>query len=442
MLSRQKNEYLTRIGPGTPMGATLRAYWLPLLYSHELPDPDGAPLRIRLLGESLVAFRDTAGQVGLIDHHCPHRRASLFYGRNEEGGLRCVYHGWKFDVAGRCVDIPNEPNGCNLLRKVGVKAYPCREANGIVWTYMGEGDPPPLPDLGWAKVPPGQKSTLKYMRHCNWVQAMEGDFDSSHLGFLHRDFRNDPKETRFTKQEKGDALRAIVTLDRQPELDVRTNDLGVTYAARRETPENGEYWRVTTFQLPFYTSVPSYGGLNRLKIWVPMDDENTMVWEANWSADGPLSEEQKAGLAKRVGPSGFLPDDDGWYGRGRFAARAQNDYLIDRERQQGVNYSGMEDGTPVQDAAMQESMGAIVDRSREHLTAADAAIIRMRQALLRASEELEADGTLPPGSSAPALYRAHGDQFLAPEGEDWQEIHERTMREHYRAMDLPANEGD
>src|SRR5947209_803017 len=171
------------------MGQLLRFYWIPLLYSHELGDPDGPPQRIRLLGESLVAFRDSNGRVGLFDHHCPHRLASLFYGRNEEGGLRCAYHGWKFDVEGRCLDMPNEPDDCPLKRKMRARAYTCREANGIIWTHMGaaagEREPPPLPTMGWASAPTERKTTLKHIRRCNWVQAMEGDLDSSHLGFLH-----------------------------------------------------------------------------------------------------------------------------------------------------------------------------------------------------------------------------------------------------------------
>ncbi len=439
MLSSEKNEYLTRVGRDTPMGALLRSYWLPLLYSHELPENDGPPLRILLLGEKLVAFRDSSGQIGLLDHHCPHRLASLFYGRNEEGGLRCLYHGWKFDVDGRCVDIPSERNGCSMMGKVRVQAYPCREVNGIVWTYMGQGDPPPIPAIGWAMVPSENKSVLKYMRHCNWVQAMEGDFDSSHLGFLHRSFASDPETTSFTKQTGGDALRGIVALDKQPVLEVADTAVGVMYGAHRETPEDGSYWRVSQFQMPFYTSVPAYNGLNRLKIWVPMDDTHTMVWEANWSAAGPLSPEQREGKARRVGPSGFLPDDADWYGRNRFAARAQNDYLIDRERQRSANFSGMEDETPVQDAAMQESMGPIVDRSREHLSASDAAIIKMRQCLLRSAEVLERQGRLPPGVEDPALYRGHGEQLLVPEGEDWKDGYRRLLEAHYAAIPTVAS---
>ena len=434
MLSTEQNTYLTRIGPGTPMGSMLRAYWQPLLYSHELAERGGPPLRVRLLGESLVAFRDSDGRVGLLDHQCPHRLASLFYGRNEAGGLRCAYHGWQFDIDGRCIDIPNEPGECPLLNKVRVRAYPCREQAGVIWAYMGPGEPPPLPDLGWAMAPPERKTTLKYMRHCNWVQAMEGDFDSSHLGFLHRDFTRDPKSDRFAPRANSDALRGIVALDRQPVLEVADTPVGVFYGALRETPQDGNYWRVTQFQLPYYTSVPAYNGLNRLKIWVPMDDTHTTVWEANWSPDKDLDAETRIGMGGRVGPSGFLPDDDGWHGRGRFAARAENDYLIDRQRQHGINYSGMEDGTPVQDAAMQESMGAIVDRSREHLSASDAAIIRMRRSLMMAARELAEQGTTPPGAAEPALYRAHGDQFLVGKTENWQEAYQRQMDAQYAAL--------
>ena len=431
MLSIEQNEFLTRVGSDTPMGALLRSYWLPLLYSHELAECDGPPMRIRLLGESLVAFRDSSGRVGLLDHQCPHRLASLFYGRNEEGGLRCAYHGWQFDIEGRCLDIPNEPGDCPLLNKVRARAYPCVEMAGIIWTYMGDGTPPTLPDLGWAKVRPESKTALKYIRHCNWVQAMEGDFDSSHLGFLHRNFSRDPRTDRFAKQENADTLRGIVALDQKPSLDVVDTPVGVMYSACRETPNDGNYWRVTQFQLPFYTSVPAYNGLNRLKIWVPMDDTHTMVWEANWSPDRVLDADMRQGAAGRVGPSGFLPDDDGWYGRGRFAARAENNYLIDRERQRHVNFSGLEDGTPAQDAAMQESMGAVVDRSREHLSASDAAIIRMRRRLMQAARALQSHGTIPPGIADPGLYRAHGDQFLSIGEGDWKDGYMRLMEEQY-----------
>ena len=421
MLSAAKNDYLTAVGPGTPMGALLRCYWIPLLYSHELPDPDGPPKRIRLLGESLIAFRDTQGLVGLLDHRCPHRGASLFYGRNEDGGLRCVYHGWKYDVDGNCLEIPNEPGDSPLVNKVRALAYPCQEANGIIWTYMGDprgdGSLPALPALGWASAPSERKTVLTYTRHCNWVQAMEGDLDSSHLGFLHR------RLDLSGWDNGGDPLRPIVIEDRRPRLEVEDTPAGIMCAALRGTEGQDRYWRVTRFHLPFYTSVPAYDDLNRLKIWVPMDDTHTKVWEANWTLDHDLDPEVRLGQINRVPPSGLLPSTGDWYGYGNFAARAENDYLIDRARQASHNFSGLEDETPVQDAAMQESMGPIVDRSREHLSASDAGIIRMRRRLVLAAEALAVGGKTPPGVDQPGLYRSHGEQALVGHDGDWKKAY-------------------
>src|SRR6516162_8078788 len=178
MLSREDNELLCRVGRGTPMGELMRQYWMPAALSSELPERDGVPLRVRLLGEDLIAFRTTSGAVGLVRNSCPHRGASLFYGRNEETGLRCVYHGWKFDVAGRCVDMPNEPPESNFKDKVHAPAYPCREQNGIIWTYMGPRDnPPSLPELELATVPESYRWIRPSVRECNWLQALEGDID-------------------------------------------------------------------------------------------------------------------------------------------------------------------------------------------------------------------------------------------------------------------------
>src|SRR5579885_1952307 len=175
MLSQEENELITRVGPGTPMGAALRRYWLPALLVEELPAPDCPPVRVRLLGEDLVAFRDSMGQLGLLGAHCPHRGASLFFGRNEECGLRCVYHGWKFDVAGACVDMPSEPEESTFKERVRATAYPCVERGGVVWTYMGPPAlQPPLPELEWALLPEPQRYASKRLQECNWLQAMEG----------------------------------------------------------------------------------------------------------------------------------------------------------------------------------------------------------------------------------------------------------------------------
>src|SRR5690349_4690424 len=191
-IKREENELLTRVGPGTAMGELMRSYWLPLMESSELGPPDGPPQRIRLLGEDLVAFRDTTGRAGLLAEACPHRGTSLFFGRNEQSGLRCAYHGWKFDVTGACVEMPTEPPESAFPRKLRATAYECQERQGVIWAYLGSrADPPQLPDLGWALVPPEQRGALKYQRACNWLQALEGDIDTAHLGWLHARFDSD-----------------------------------------------------------------------------------------------------------------------------------------------------------------------------------------------------------------------------------------------------------
>jgi phenylpropionate dioxygenase-like ring-hydroxylating dioxygenase large terminal subunit len=435
-MNESENQLLTRVGPGTPMGNFLRQYWIPVLQSADLPENDGAPLRVRLLCENLVAFRNTDGQVGLIDHVCAHRCASLFFGRNEENGIRCLYHGWKFDIQGRCVDTPNEPPGSNLREQVRIPAYPCVERNGIIWTYMGPNweNQPPLPQLGWALVGTKRRGALRYQRDCNWLQAMEGDFDSSHLSFLHLAYDEKLQNSTHNKKAGIEYYRNIVRMDKQPLLEVVDTDVGVTYAARRDADEGRFYWRVTQFMLPFYTSVPAFGGKNRDKVWVPLDDEHTMVWEPFWSATYDLSEEEQKGWKDRVPPSGFLPDTNAWLGRSRFAANTGNDYLLDRERQKNFNFSGLENVTPIQDGAMQESMGPICDRTKEHLGASDAAIVRMRRRLINAAKELEKTNEPPAGVQNSALYHKHGDQLLLERKDSWTAHYAAKMKTDYDAL--------
>jgi phenylpropionate dioxygenase-like ring-hydroxylating dioxygenase large terminal subunit len=435
MAAKSDNEMLSRVGPGTVMGDLLRQYWIPFAQSADLPEKDGAPRRIRLLGENLVAFRNTDGEIGLIDHVCPHRCASLFFGRNEENGLRCLYHGWKFDIHGQCVDVPNEPPGSPLKKRVRATAYPCVERNGIIWTFMGprKRNLPPLPEPGWAMVDTSRRCSLRYQRECNWLQAMEGDFDSSHLTFLHLTFDEKVQGTAADRKAGIEYYRNLTRMDKQPLLDVRNTDVGVMYGARRDAEAGMFYWRVTQFLLPFYTSVPCYGGKNRAKVWVPLDDEHTMVWEPFWSTRRPLSVEEQKGWEGRVPPSGFRPDTDDWLGQFRFAAQAANDYLISRERQKNFNFSGMENVTPIQDGAMQESMGPICDRSREHLGASDAAIVFMRRRLFNAAKALRRSRKTPPGVDDATLYHKHGDQMLLGAADSWGQHYLAKMQAEYSA---------
>src|SRR5262249_2706389 len=261
MLSAEDNELLCRIGRGTVMGDLVRQYWLPCLPSAELPAADGPPVKVRLLGEDLVAFRDSNNAVGLMAANCPHRGASLFFGRNEECGLRCVYHGWKFDVTGRCVDMPNEPEDSTFKDRVRARAYPCREVNGVIWTYMGSrAVPPPLPAFEINTLPGEQVyPPLMMLEECNWAQALEGNIDSSHIDFGH------------AKLDGGSKQRGPLPRDKRPRLEVLPTDYGACYSARRQWDVDGLYWhRITQFILPFFTMIAaSDPHIVQARAWVP-----------------------------------------------------------------------------------------------------------------------------------------------------------------------------
>lgn len=435
MLSKDDNELVCRIGPGTPMGNLMREYWIPVLQSEDLPEPDSDPLRVRLLGEDLVAFRDTNRAVGLLAHNCPHRGASLFFGRNEEAGLRCVYHGWKFATSGQCVDMPNEPTESDFRTKVKATAYPCRELNGIIWTYMGpRADPPRLPELGWALVAAECRQSLRYARACNWLQALEGDIDSSHVNYLHRRFGNQDSQSTaprlFTRTEEDRKHFQLFRDNGTPRLQVLDTDVGVTYGAERPGEDNQVFWRITQFMLPFYTAIPGTRAIGSAKVWVPLDDEHTLIWEPSWSlTGGALPEEDRRGRTGRLPRAGFLPATSNPLSRWVFADNASNDYSIDRQRQKTVNFTGMDESNPLQDGAIQETMGAILDRSIEHLGAADAMIIRVRRKLLETVRAHRDEGRVPPGVDAPAAYRRRGVQLTLPRGENWFEVTESMVRQ-------------
>jgi phthalate 4,5-dioxygenase oxygenase subunit len=425
MLSAEENEFLTRVGPGTPMGELMRQYWLPVLLSEELPEPDGRPERVRLLGEDLIAFRATDGRVGLVQNNCPHRGASLFFGRNEEDGLRCVYHGWKFDVSGKCVDMPNEPAESNFKDKVHVRAYPCVERNGIVWTYMGPREtPPPLPEYEFATVPALNRLSTPFVRECNWLQALEGDIDSAHSSFLH---------SVLNKQDIGDLGTGLKHVDRHPRFEVLDTDFGVTIAARR-TPEDPDryYWRLTQFLFPIVTYFPPTGEQMETvpgHIWVPIDDHNTLVWTLRWHPQKALRGEQsldrtlagrgvRGGRSAFEGPEEYLPPTTEPAGRWRFVANKSNDYLLDYEAQKTRRFSGVPT-IPLQDQAMTESMGPVMDRTAEHLGSTDAGIIRVRRALAQAARALAEDGVTPPGVDNPQVFRVRSASGLLPKDVNW-----------------------
>jgi phthalate 4,5-dioxygenase len=456
MLSRDDNELLCRVGPATPMGALLRQYWIPALVSSELPAPDGPPVRVRLLGENLIAFRATSGAVGLIQNHCPHRGASLFYGRNEDEGIRCVYHGWKFDLTGRCVDMPSEPAETCFAAKVRARAYPCVERNDVVWTYMGPREtPPPLPDIEPNLMDTGEVVVQKALRECNWFQALEGDIDTSHLGFLHLGAVK-PEDT------KPGSFDYYLVRDRAPRYDVIDTPFGTSYGCYRPAEPDTYYWRVAHFLFPFYTMIPTgvLGMQVLVRAWVPVDDAHVMFWsmavpstrQGRGATGGASALQGQAGNAAAAaaagglaGGHGFEPDTTDWLGAFRLVQTRDNDYLIDREAQRTRSFTGIA-GIHQQDQAITESMGPIYDRTQEHLGSSDAMVIRARRRAIAAAKALRDRDEVPPGVDEPAVYRHRSGGVILPRTANWLEA-TREMREVGRgrradAAAAPAATGD
>jgi phthalate 4,5-dioxygenase oxygenase subunit len=422
VLSKEENELLTRVGQGTAMGDLLRQYWIPALVSEELPDPDGPPLRVRLLGEDLVAFRDSNGSVGLIQNNCPHRGASLFFGRNEEAGIRCVYHGWKFSADGTCVDMPNEPAESDFRHKVRAVAYPTRECGGVVWTYMGpRSQPPPLPDLEWMAVPAENRVMSKTLRECNWVQALEGDIDTAHLYFLHSRILDSNPDTVYAAADPG-----VFHEDRHPRLHLVRTDYGLMYGAQRDHDESRYYWRITQFMMPSHTLFPP-GGLRGVPghIWVPVDDEHTMVWFLIWNPTGAAGPVEHGLFGSH--PESYQPNTSHPLGQWRYVANRSNDYQIDRGVQRTKTYTGIPT-IPLQDQAITESMGPIYDRSQEHLGSTDAMVIQVRRRLLDAAYALRDEGITPPGVDHPEQYRVRTASVILDRNVEWQAATQEVLK--------------
>jgi phthalate 4,5-dioxygenase len=417
MLSQEENEFLTRVGPGTPMGELLRRFWMPALLSSEVDEPDCPPVRMRLLGEDLIGFRDTTGRVGIIEAFCAHKLANLFWGRNEDCGLRCTYHGWKYDVSGNCVDMPNEPEDSRFKEKIRLKAYPTREQGGVVWVYMGPSDrePSELPQLEWVRAAAGYQHVTKWLQRTNWVQGMEGEIDTSHISFLHRTMQ--PYNARRSIHQPLDEARIAARRDGSPRLTLRETPYGFTYGARRSVGDGAYYWRVTRWMYPFYSLIPGDPGTGG-RCWVPIDDEHTWTFAYQCRSETPYSESEHAQIMEgsafppRITRGTFALRDgyiiDSWLP----VANRENDYLIDRAMQRTVNFTGIW-GVNDQDRSIQEGMGPLVDRSREHLGTADLAAIAARRLLIDMARRLCA-GIEPEIAAQPDLYRFRAIDVVSP----------------------------
>ncbi len=438
MLNKQDNELLTRVGPGTPLGNLMREYWVPALPSAEFAEPDSPPKRMRLLGENLVMFRDTNGDVGCFVESCPHRGASLFFGRNEEAGLRCVYHGWKYDTTGACIDMPSEPAESNFKSKVRVRSYPARDVNHMVWIYMGPREVPPLfPEFEINTLPPENVAPPAIMmEEANWFQNLEGDTDSNHLDYLHSRLDSFRYRLFDEKPKEGSkpGLFFAVWSDKMPRLDVRLTDYGVFYSARRnwddefnerhsgdETPY--EWHRINQFIFPFHTMITGANGPS-LRSFVPLDDNWAMLITQRGSLTEQMYDPDNAKPTPLESEIGFI--DRTSDPRTYFMTKANrlNDYSRDYEVERTQMVSGVPAIGNLQDRAMTELMQnefgeRIYDRSREHLGSLDIMCIAVRRQVIKAVKTFRDEGVLPPNVENASLDTVRPATVILPKGADW-----------------------
>jgi phthalate 4,5-dioxygenase oxygenase subunit len=419
MLTAEESDLLCRVEGDAPMGRIMRRHWIPACMSEEVAEPDSAPVRSRLLGEDLVVFRDSDGRLGVLDEYCPHRRASLVYGRNEECGLRCLYHGWKFDVEGNTLEMASEPPESNFADKVKHKAYPAREAGGFVWTYMGS--PNEMPEFGppaWA--PPGgsQISIVKMHVCANWAQTLEGGIDSAHSSSLHS---TDMPPARVNSAKSTGTVWPRPSTDKAPRIQIQITPFGFRYAAIRRPIMNAnthEYVRITLFVAPFTSLIPPNDVHNLSLMNIPMDDTNTMFYMMAWNeADKPGIEQET--WRKFCGAQVGIDLDPQFR---KFRTR-ENNHRQDRQAMKLGDFTGIR-GFPNQDIAMWETMGSggISDRTKERLGASDIAVVEFRRIMVEAARKMRDGG--PAIGTNPRIPHSQLRSFegILPKSANWQNI--------------------
>jgi phenylpropionate dioxygenase-like ring-hydroxylating dioxygenase large terminal subunit len=416
MLTPANNELLTRTGANAPMGQLFRRFWQPVALSRQLPVNDGTPLRVKVLGENLLLFRDSNGDVGLVEPRCPHRGADLYFGRNEECGLRCVFHGWKFDVKGRAVDLPNVPPGSAYHQTISIKAYPTREFGEIIWGYLGPTENiPEVPELEFGMMAAEHRFVTKKLQQCNWAQALEGAIDTSHFSFLHMPAPHVPSNANPDAPADERRLRWIRN-DPMPSFSITEHDVGFVVGGARRADGDELYWRSAQFALPSHSTTPStlpgenYFGYT----FVPIDDETCWIYTYVWNPDRPIGAEERAQLQAGHGVVAEVDED--------FVPlrNLANNYLIDRQLQKTVTFSGIK-GVAEQDAMIQESQGPISDRSTEHLTATDVAIVQFRRLILGLARAL-AEGKEPEAPRKHQSYRLRSGSWMAERSVPFTEV--------------------
>ena len=411
------NETLVRTNAGTPMGEYFRRYWLPVALSKEMPAPDSPPIRVKVMGEELVAFRDTNGRVGLVEPRCAHRGSSLFFGRNEECGLRCVHHGWKYDVDGKCVDMPNVEPDAGMRGKISIKAYPTREFGELVWAYFGPREVmPELPQLEHGLLPASHRYVTKRLQQCNWAQSMDGAVDTAHFSFLHMpapSFKSNAANNIAADEKRIGWLRN----DPMPRFTILDHDVGFVVGGARKADGKDLYWRITQFMLPTHSITPSAmpGEIYYGYTWVPVDDESCWIYVYGWHPERAITSEERAKFDKggygqfaELGPD-YIP-----------VRNRSNDYLIDRDVQKTISFTGVK-GIAEQDTLAQESQGVIADRTREHLTATDIGVVHFRRMMLKEAKALQ-NGKEPAAAKCPESYRLRSGGAVLPGGLSFEEV--------------------
>ena len=407
MLTAADNQLLTRTGPETAMGRYFRSFWLPVALSCELPEPDGAPIRVKVMDEDLIAFRASDGRVGLVSPVCPHRGANLFFGRNEDGAIRCVYHGWKFDLAGNCIEMPNVPPDAAYHGKMRITAYPTREYADMVWAYMGPaGSEPAMPHLEVGLVPSTHRLVSKKLQQCNWAQSIEGALDTAHFSCLHMPA---PKVTETLHPDANADQKRLKWMrdDPLPRFSFVDHAAGFAAGAARDADGEELYWRISQYLVPNHSLAPNAlpGENYQGQTWVPLSDTECWIYTYAWNPERPLGQAERAklgaghGVLGQVGPD-YLP-----------LSNRGNDYRIDRHEQKHLTFTGIK-GVSEQDAMVQDSQGLIADRTCEHLTPTDAAVVRFRRVVLGGAHDLAA-GKQPLVAEQPEAYRLRSGSWVA-----------------------------
>jgi phenylpropionate dioxygenase-like ring-hydroxylating dioxygenase large terminal subunit len=414
MMNQEQNDLITRIGPNTPCGRLMRNYWQPAALTAELAD--SRPIKaVRLLGEEFVLFRDEAGRLGLMDRDCPHRGADLAFGRLENGGLRCAFHGWLFDVEGKCLETPAEPANSPLCQNIRQRAYPVVERSGILWAYLGEGEPPAFPETDCFVAPGAYTFAFKGLMECNWLQALEVGIDPAHASFLHRFFEDEDTSASYGKQFRAKSAGSDLPMTRilreydRPIINVERTEYGLRLIALRQLNDEQMHVRVTNQLFPHAFVIPMSAEMTITQWHVPVDDENCYWYAIFTSYAQPMDKQKMRDQRLQLYE---LPDY-------RSRRNRANDYGFDPHEQATETYTGMGLDINVHDQWAVESMGKIQNRTREHLGQSDKAIIQYRRLLREQIEKVQGgqkpmlflDATSARGVQGPATMDGIGPAF-------------------------------